>query len=49
MLYAGVIPQNQFVTRFYKSNILLNLSALTLQRSTNLFCFLWVGKSQNRP
>ena len=24
----------------------LNQSALTLIRSTNLFCFLWVGKSQ---
>jgi hypothetical protein len=43
------IIQIQLVTSFCKSNILSNQSALTLQRSTNLFCFLWVGKSQNRP
>ncbi|MCK5015937.1 MAG: hypothetical protein KAS32_02605, partial [Candidatus Peribacteraceae bacterium] len=38
--------QSQLVTSFYKSNLLSYQSALTLIRSTNLFCFLWVGKPQ---
>jgi len=40
------IVQSQLVTSLYKSNILSYQSALTLIRSTNLFCFLWVGKPQ---
>ena len=31
---------------FYKSNLLSYRTALTLIQSTNLFCFLWEGKSQ---
>jgi len=40
------IIQDQFVTSFYKSNFLFYQSALTMQQSTNLFCFLWVSKPQ---